>query len=145
VPTDINLLDNAVVISGNTTVRGRLGVVTETVPEGKKQGVALAHVAGDVLKINPGQSYAGGVSFDGAVRFGNVTVKPGASFDDLPHLKEYVYAAKICANTILFETTPIMGPGGHPKTTTLDLVAIINRLLEDVTALKAKVAALESK
>lgn len=126
---------------------------------------ALVHNFNDGLTLNWANDYPGGVTINGEVHLesglggvtvngklkathlqaGNVHIHEGASPDSGPSPllpKIHSHALKVYSDTIIAET--ITGTAASPVTTTLDLVAELRALREEVDILKTKVAALES-
>jgi hypothetical protein len=131
-----------------------------------KMNIALSHMPGDLLVVNRGKGYAGGVKIEGTteideLKVGGVTIRqsepsstvkplqpsstggplrPSSTGSPLQHLT--TDNLTITESTILIETTPTeFGVKMGLKSTVLDLVAEIKRLSAKVLELENKLTA----
>lgn len=110
--------------------------------------MALAHSEGDVLHINAGKLYKGGVSIDGTVKvesdgeinIGAVKIKPCPL--NYEQFTTHLHSLTIGSDSIVFETKPLIPPTA--PSTKIDLLAVITQLQKDVVDLKKQIEILKS-
>jgi len=104
---------------------------------------ALVHNQSDGLTVNFANDYPGGITLNGVTEISPQTPKGGGpvsvTLDPTPRLK--------LRGSLDFEvhSIPLLGSGGESTVTTFTLHVELQKLQNQISQLKAKVAALEAK